>query len=355
MNDKNFIINLTHDLKTPMNSIIGYTDLALSIENNDKVKEYLNKISIASNHMMSLVNNILELNKSNNENFILKYEYCSLHEIMEEAKNLLENQLKEKGICLFIDNDKLYNDIIKIDKLKLMQIMLNLLSNAIKYSYNNSIIYLIVSEKSIDNKTSEFEFLIKDNGIGMKEEFLKSVFDTYKRAEEVKSIEGNGLGLSITKDIVSKLGGDIKINSELNKGTEVTVKIKIHISKDKKMKRILIVEDDELNRDLIKEILSTNDYYYEEAVNGKQAYEKVIKSDINYYSLILMDVNLPFISGKECVELIRNIDDKKSEIPIIIMSGNTINEDSIQYKINDFIEKPVSYKKLLKIVSKHIN
>ena len=97
MNDKNFIINLTHDLKTPMNSIIGYTDLALSIENNDKVKEYLNKISIASNHMMSLVNNILELNKSNNENFILKYEYCSLHEIMEEAKNLLENQLKEKG------------------------------------------------------------------------------------------------------------------------------------------------------------------------------------------------------------------------------------------------------------------
>ena len=351
MNDKNFILNLTHDLKTPMNSIIGYTDLALSIEKNDKVKEYLSKISMASDHMMSLVNSILSLNEMEDGKLKIKKEFCSLKCIIKEVNNLLENQLNKKNITFNINYDMLLNDIINIDKLKLKQVLINLLSNAIKYSHNKSEITLIIKEKIINKEFSEFTFIIKDKGIGMSKEFLEKAFERYSRSNEVDSIEGNGLGLSITKEIIEEMKGNINIVSEINKGTEVKFKVTVNI----KNRRILIVEDDDLNRDLIKEILNSENYYYEEAFNGKQAYEKILKNDINYYNIILMDINIPFISGIECAELIRNINDKRSKIPIIIMSGNETKDEYIKYEINDFIEKPIMYKKLLEMISKHIN
>lgn len=349
MYNKDFIANLSHDLKAPMNSIIGFTDLALSIEENEKVKEYLNKITLASKHLLSIVNNILDFSKDSNKKG-MNYTLSSLSDIINEVKNILEGDINRKGISLIINKNSLSSDLVFVDTLKLKQVLINLISNAIKYSFNGLNIYLNVIENKIDDDFSDFVFTIKDEGIGMNDDFIKFAFNSYARDLNVNGVEGSGLGLSIVKEIIDLMNGEIELRSEINKGTEVSFKLKLKTSNKENAlnKRILVVDDDCLNRDLIKEILNVYNYVIEEAENGKQAFEKIINNIENYYDLILMDQNMPLMNAYECLKLIRNINDERSKLNIILMSGNKINDELLDYGFNDYIEKPFKINELIK-------
>lgn len=349
MYDKDFIANLSHDLKAPTNSIMGFTDLALSIEENEKVKEYLNKITLASKHLLTIVNNILDFSKDSKK-MEVNYTICSIDDILNEVKNILEGDINRKGISLIINKKSLSSDFVFVDTLKLKQVLINLTSNAIKYSFNGSKIYLNVIENKIDDDFSVFVFTIKDEGIGMNDDFIKYAFDSYARDLNVNGVEGSGLGLSIVKEIIDLMNGEIELESEINKGTEVSFKLKLKtLNKEKALnKRILVVDDDCLNRDLIKELLNDYNYGIEEAENGKQAFEKIINNKENYYNLMLIDQNMPLMNAYECIKLIRNINDERSKLNIILMSGNKINDEVLDCGFNDYIEKPFKINELIK-------
>lgn len=503
-----FLSNMSHDIRTPMNAIIGFTALATEhIDNREKVLNYLEKITTSSSHLLSLINDVLDMSRIESGKIQLEETECNLADVIYELRNILISEMKVKGLDFYIDTVDLVDEQIICDKLRLKQILLNIIGNSIKFTNpGGSISIRIIEKQGEDSKEAVYEFHIKDTGIGMSEEFQKHIFEPFERerSSTVSGMQGTGLGMSITKNIVDMMGGTVTVQSRKNKGTEFIVQLPmrkaslesrdftikelegvhalvvdddfnscdsisamlaqigmradwtmygreaimrthqaiqredpygvyiidwmmpdvngaevtrqvrrevgdkcliiilsayeweeikeeakaagatVFLSKplfisglyrclnqivdpqeeDKKPKikkeiegqRVLLVEDNDLNREIAREILSETGLIVEEAVDGSIAVERLLEKGAGYYDLVLMDIQMPIMDGYQAAQKIRSFEDRElAAVPIIAMTANAFVEDkkkALEVGMNAHVSKPINVKELLDTIER---
>ena len=369
-----FLSNMSHDIRTPMNAIIGFTNLAKQDEDvPDKTREYLDKILTSGNHLLSLINDVLEMSRIESGKIELNNSPCNLADIMEQLQAMVLNQSDDKNQKLVFDISKVTDMNVICDELRLKQVLLNLTSNAVKYTPENGLIEIraIQSGARKDGKAT-YEFHVKDNGIGMTSEFAAHVFEAFEREKTttISGIQGTGLGMAITKNIIELMEGSIDVITAPDKGTEFVVRLELEISEscdesegevqealdvDFTGKRLLLVDDMDINREIAKAMLEANGFIIDEATNGQEALDMVADSEPDYYYAVLMDIQMPVMDGYEATKAIRKLENSKlANIPIIAMTANAFDEDrknAIAYGMNAHVAKPIDVDQLLGTLS----
>ncbi len=368
-----FLSKMSHDIRTPMNAIIGMTAIAREhMEDGERVADCLNKIEISSKHLLSLINEVLDMSKIESGKMDLAEEEFNLKELVEELLTMSRTSIREKGHELEVSIEMEHEDVLG-DAIRLQQVFLNILGNAIKYTPAGGKLKLEISEKA--SKTcgyGRYEFVFQDNGVGMSQEFQKKIFEPFSRAEDsrVSKTEGTGLGMTIALNIVSMMNGNIHVESKEGEGSRFTVTVFLkqqragekrpreHSLPEKKVernfegKRILLVEDNELNREIAQEIIGSTGVEIESAEDGQQALKKFSEREEGYYDLIFMDIQMPIMNGYEATKEIRSLDRADAKkIPIVAMTANAFTEDMIASKragMNEHITKPLNVDQLLK-------
>ena len=369
---REFLFNMSHDIRTPMNAIIGFTALAQThIDDRDQVEDYLKKISVSSQHLLSLINDVLDMSRIENGKVTLETKPVHLPELVGDIGDAIQVGADKKHISFTVDTAGMKNEDVIADPLRLEQILINVLANAVKFTPDGGQISLrIVQKDTASADYADFEFHIKDNGIGMSEEFQKHIFEQFarERTSTVSKIQGTGLGLAITKSLVDMMGGRITVESEPGRGSEFTISLRfpvgeakagqmIPISKasDFTGKKLLVVEDNELNLEIASTLLEEAGFEVDTAGNGKIAVEKVEAASAGRYDLILMDVQMPEMDGYEATRRIRALPDKKkAAIPIVAMTANAFEEDqknALNVGMNGHIAKPLDIQKLFQVLS----
>lgn len=372
-----FLSNMSHDIRTPMNAIVGFTTLALAHQDKkERVEEYLNKIKSSGDHLLNLINDVLDMSRIESGKMHLEENPCCLPEVLQELRNILQADISAKKLKLFIETIDVKDRDIYCDKLRLNQVLLNLLSNAVKYTDEGGTVTVsLIEHPGAPAGSAAYEFLIKDTGIGMSEDFVQHIFEPFERERNstISGIQGTGLGMAITNNIVNMMNGSIKVRSEKGVGTEFSVSFtfrldpeaaKHHASTEKEERggerrgssqphsgRILLAEDIELNQEIAVTILEESGFSTEVAENGKIAVDMVRRSEPGYYQLVLMDIQMPEMNGYEATREIRRLEDKElASIPILAMSANAFEEDkqeAIKCGMNGHISKPIDVKTLL--------
>ena len=506
-----FLSNMSHDIRTPMNAIIGFATLAqTNLDNTDKVKEYLTKILSSSNHLLSLINDILDMSRIESGRLNIEEKECSISDIFKDMRNIIQTQMQEKRLNFFMDTIDVVDEDIYCDKLHVNQVLLNLLSNAIKFTPAGGSVSLTIRQKpGAPDGYGAYEIRVKDTGIGMSDEFARHVFEPFEReaTSTVSGIQGTGLGMAITKSIVETMGGTIEVNTEQNRGTEFIINIEFRLQHERKQieivreleglrvlvvddsfdtcdsvtkmlmqigmrsewtlhgheavlrarqavevgdefyayiidwalpdmngievarrirsiagknvpiivltaydwsifeeeareagvtsfcnkpifiselrdtlvsainktdpvrkespipktaeeligKRLLLVEDNDLNREIAEEILKESGFVVETAHDGTEAVDMVKKSKPGYYDLVLMDVQMPVMNGYDATRAIRSLDNKDlASVPIVAMTANAFEEDkktALESGMNAHIAKPIELNKLVKVLN----
>ena len=363
-----FLSNMSHDIRTPMNAIIGFTTLAVSnIDDKNKVRDYLGKILSSSNHLLSLINDILDMSRIESGKIHLEETEVSLSDVLHDLKTIISGQIHAKQLELYMDAMDVTNEDVYCDKTRLNQVLLNLLSNAVKFTPAGGTVSVRLKQFPGTVKGSEmYEIRVKDNGIGMSPEFVKKIFSPFERerTSTVSRTQGTGLGMAITKNIVDMMGGTIDVQTEQGKGTEFIVCLPFRIQSEKhhtekiaedtilpaagsdfRGKRILLVEDNELNSEIAVELLNAYGFVVDTAENGAEAVEKVKNSTPGNYDLVLMDVQMPVMNGYEATKQIRALNDPAlAGITILAMTANAFNEDrkkALECGMNGFLSKPI--------------
>lgn len=367
---QDFISNISHDIRTPMDSIIGFTELAKkNMDNPEKLADSLEKISRASDHLMNLVNEVLDISKIDSGKSVVEEEMCSIHEIIDNVCQLLQNEIDNKKLTVDLDFSMLDEDVLSCDSLRLNQILLNLISNAVKYSYEGGRIQISVIQLSTEDESIIVnEFHIRDEGCGMTPEFMEHVFEPFARDKSSPvSAEGTGLGLTIAKSLVEIMGGTIEVVSELGKGSEFTAIIPLSIPQlteieeeqdiviyDFKGRRVLVVDDNQLNREILVEAMREEGFVVDEAIDGSFAIEKLRDSEPGTYELVILDLQMPVMDGYETTRIIRNFQNPKvSEIPIVALTADALPEEksrAFNCGVNAYLVKPVDMPSLLKVL-----
>ena len=371
-----FLSNMSHDIRTPMNAIIGFTTLAVSsIDNKNKVKDYLSKILSSSNHLLSLINDILDMSRIESGKLHLEETEVSLSEVLHDLKTIISGQIYAKQLELYMDAMDVANEDVYCDKTRLNQVLLNLLSNAVKFTPAGGTVSVRLKQFPGPTKGSAlYEFRIKDNGIGMSQEFVQKIFSPFERerTSTVSRTQGTGLGMAITKNIVDMMGGTVEVQTEQGKGTEFTVRLPLRIQSarrrvekipelegpalpaaraDFRDRRILLVEDNELNSEIAAEILIQYGFQVDTAKNGAEAVEKVQHSKPGDYDLVLMDVQMPVMNGYEATKRIRGLSDPAlAKITILAMTANAFEEDkrkALECGMDGFLSKPIAVEELI--------
>lgn len=359
-----FMNRMSHDIRTPINGILGMMQI---IRKNwgdmDKLDDSLNKMEVLTKHLNELVEDILNMSKLESDHMEIVNEPFDLNDMVEELNSLIDAEVSLQNITYHNHMENVVHTHLIGDALQLRRILINLLTNAIKYNKSNGTIDMFVREMSSDDSKVTFEFEIKDTGIGMSEDYIENhLFTPFSQAKQDARTryEGTGLGMSIVKGLVDKLGGNIEVKSEVGVGTQIKVVLtyQLDTSKNEKQdtskldlkdKRILLVEDNEINMEVAEFYLNAVHANVDKAWNGLEAVEKV-KEQPNQYSLILMDIMMPKMNGDEAAKCIRKIN---PSIPIVAMSAQS--EYSIDQTImNDSISKPIDEQKLDQILSKYI-
>ncbi len=361
-----FLSNMSHDIRTPMNAIVGFTNLAIAhMDNREQVEEYLKKIMTSGNHLLNLINDVLDMSHIESGKVQLEEKPCNLPDIVNGLRNILQADVNAKQIDLQIDTTNVRNENICCDKLRLNQVLLNLLSNSVKYTQAGGTVSLRITEKSgMSADCAVYEFYIKDNGIGMSQEFVKHIFEPFEREKTstISGIQGTGLGMAITKNIVDMMNGTITVKSKQGEGSEFTVIFTFRLHAGTKEKdvakkkggrhtgRILLAEDVELNQEIAVAILEDAGFSTEVASNGQIAVEMLAKSEPGYYQAVLMDVQMPVMGGYEATKQIRELENKElAKIPIIAMTANAFEEDkqeALKCGMNGHIAKPIDIQNL---------
>ena len=379
-NAKNdFLSTMSHDIRTPMNAIINMTKLAMDDYqgiSNGNVMDDLNKILTSSDFLLGLINDILDISRIESGKLELKPEVYEYNDFLSYISCIFEPLCQKKNISFIWDKGST-NLPIYVDKIRFNQIFFNLLSNAIKYTDEGGKITYSVNNNYINGNLLHCDFIIKDTGCGMSEDFQKKMFDPFEREyNNINSSVGTGLGLAIVKKIVDAMGGKIEVYSKINKGTIISLslemplatpeQIKLNIEKRNKTidlkvfngKHILTVEDNELNRIVIKRILESKGIIVTEAVNGMEALDILVRSKENEFDLVLMDIRMPVLDGIKATEYIRNLtrNDLKN-IPIIAMTADAFTEDMrniMDSGMNDHLSKPIDKDLLFLTITKYL-
>ena len=378
-----FLNNMSHDIRTPMNAIVGFTALAAShLDDPEQVKDYLEKITVSSQHLLSLINDVLDMSRIESGKMTLEESMVHLPDMIRDLRTIIQPSVAAKQQELLIDTQDLVHADIIIDRLRLNQIFLNLLSNAIKFTPSGGTISLRVVEKpSLTEDLTTFAFHIKDTGIGMSEDFAKTIFDPFTREKNstVSGIQGTGLGMAITKSIVDMMGGTITVSSEVGRGTEFVVSIPCKLSQetaeepapageaesqepqaagkpDFTGKRILLAEDNEMNQMIAEAILTGYGFSLDLAPDGKQAVEMVSNAPAGTYDVILMDIQMPVMDGYEATRQIRALaDTQKARIPIVAVTANAFEEDrklALSAGMNGHLAKPYDIPAILETLGR---
>lgn len=373
-----FLFNMSHDIRTPMNAIIGFSGLLeQNLDNKEKAKGYLKKIQVSSNLLLKIINQVLEMARIESGTATLNLEPCNLSELFHSVNFVFESDVKKKGLHFQVDS-KVQHHYAFCDITKLQQIYLNIVSNAIKYTpADHTITVSVIEVPSHKENYARYIFVCEDTGYGMSEEFLPHIFDEFTRehTSTENKISGTGLGLSIVKSMVDLMDGTIKVESIKGKGTKFTVDIALQIASkedfteeqvmtkeivnnEMKHKRILLAEDNDLNAEIAIEILKSEGYLVEHASHGQQCIEMLQNASDGYYDLVLMDIQMPFMNGYEACKEIRKMEDtQKANIPIIAMTANAFEEDkqmAMQAGMNDYVPKPMDMKILNPILQKYL-
>ena len=368
---KEFLNSISHEIRTPLNAVIGLTELATShMDDKERVKDCLVKIDQSSDRLLSIINDILDMSRIESGKVDVHEAPMHLFEVLHEIERDIRTDLQTKNLKFELDCVDISDGEIVCDRERLKQALLRILSNSIKYTKDGGRITMSVKETLLSKSSyAAYEFSIKDNGIGMNEEFLKKVYDPFTRGTtDSDDIRGMGLGLAITKNVVEMMGGQIEIASRQNVGTEVTMNFEFKLVQSKKPsesegleksgfagKRILLVEDNILNREITMEILQDNGLIVTAVENGDVAVKMLSKAKERPFDLILMDVRMPVMDGYEATKLIRALENKDvADIPIVAMTANAFDEDrkaSFEAGMNEHISKPVSIDKMKDVLA----
>ena len=367
-----FLSNMSHDIRTPMNAIIGYTNLIKKEPGlPKKTKDYLNKIEASNNHLLALINDILDMSRIESGKMELDPQKSNIVKALNEVRDLFATQMENKGLKFAVNIEQVMNKTVLCDTPRLNRVLLNLISNAFKFTPAGGSVTVTLKQLGGNEEKGYYELRVKDTGMGMTPEFAKKVFAAYERDRSVSNIQGTGLGMSITKSIVELMGGTIEVQTELGKGTEFIVRVDFPILEDTEEDEIeeaetqrdidfskvklLLVEDNEVNREIASLILTEFGFGLDTAENGKIAYEKVAASKPGDYDCVLMDIQMPVMNGYEATKKIRELQNKRlAQIPIIAMTANSFNEDVQAAKeagMNSHIAKPLDVQKMIETLT----
>ena len=371
-----FLSNMSHDIRTPMNAIIGITSLIRhDAGNKAKVIEYADKIDISSQHLLGIINDVLDMSKIEAGKTVFKYSDFSILDFIQELDTIFHTQIYEKQQTLTIIKENIQHEWVNGDQVHLMQIFSNLLSNAVKYTQEGGEIQFFVEECETKSSVyAKYRFLVSDNGMGMSADFKDTIFDAFTRAESslTNKIQGTGLGMAITKNLVEAMGGTIDVDSELGQGSCFEVLMDLKIAEDRTVAlaaqeetdeqdgnilqgmRFLCAEDNELNAEILTELLKIEGAECTICENGEEILKAFEQSAPGDYDMILMDVQMPVMNGYDATKAIRRSSHELAKkIPIIAMTANAFSEDiqhSLAAGMNAHVSKPVEMKVLEKTI-----
>lgn len=372
-----FLFNMSHDILTPMNAIIGFAELLEKhIDERDRALDYIGKIKSSSEFLLSLINYVLETARIESGKTSLKKEVRCVSGLIESLADIFEPEVRKKGLTYSYTKD-IQHDYVIGDETKVREIFINIIGNSLKYTPAGGKITIDIKELPSDRENYiAYKIVVEDTGIGMSKEYLPHIFEEFSRehtSTESKVI-GTGLGLPIVKALIDLMGGTIEIESEVGKGTKTTVMIPFEIAtqeqileekqkekefvpEDIKEKRMLVAEDNELNAEITLTVLKEKGLLVERAANGKECVEMLKEKPADYYDMILMDIQMPEMDGYQATEMIRNLGDSRAAVPIVAMTANAFEEDrqkALDAGMNAHVSKPVDMNVLFRVMAKFI-
>lgn len=372
-----FLFNMSHDIRTPMNAIIGFADLLEKhIDEKERVRDYIGKIKSSSEFLLSLINYVLETARIESGKTTLKKEVCCASRLIESLIDVFEPEVCKKGLTYSYTKD-IEHEYVMGDETKVREIFINIIGNSLKYTPAGGKITIDIREIPFDRENYiAYKIVVEDTGIGMSEDYLPHIFEEFSRehTSTESKVVGTGLGLPIVKALIDLMGGTIEIESEAGKGTKTTVMIPFEIAtqeqileekqkekefvpEDIKEKRMLVAEDNELNAEITLTVLKEKGLLVERAANGKECVEMLKEKPADYYDMILMDIQMPEMDGYQATEMIRNLGDSRAAVPIVAMTANAFEEDrqkALDAGMNAHVSKPVDMNVLFRVMAKFI-
>ena len=372
-----FLFNMSHDIRTPMNAIIGFADLLEKhIDEKERVRDYIGKIKSSSEFLLSLINYVLETARIESGKTTLKKEVCCASRLIESLIDVFEPEVCKKGLTYSYTKD-IEHEYVMGDETKVREIFINIIGNSLKYTPAGGKITIDIREIPFDRENYiAYKIVVEDTGIGMSEDYLPHIFEEFSRehTSTESKVVGTGLGLPIVKALIDLMGGTIEIESEAGKGTKTTVMIPFEIAtqeqileekqkekefvpEDIKEKRMLVAEDNELNAEITLTVLKEKGLLVERAANGKECVEMLKGKPADYYDMILMDIQMPEMDGYQATEMIRNLGDSRAAVPIVAMTANAFEEDrqkALDAGMNAHVSKPVDMYVLFRVMAKFI-
>ncbi len=372
-----FLLNMSHDIRTPMNAIVGFTTLASNhMDQPERVSDYLAKIKNSSDHLLNLINDILDMSRIEQGKVTLDEQRCNLDEVFDDLRAMLQHEAASKGLDLEVETVGLEHPEVICDRLKLNQVLLNLLGNSIKFTPSGGKITAKVEEMSgAQPGFGSYRITVEDTGIGMSQDFLKCIFDPFERerTQTISGIQGSGLGMAIVKSLVDMMGGRIEVRSQVDVGTTFTVDLTFRLSDGTPSEgadvasapqmsfdaasgyTILLVDDNMLNRELAEDLLTDVGFKVEKAVDGKDALDQLIAAGPGHFDLVLMDIQMPVMNGYEAAMAIRELDDPMlASIPILAVTADAFDEDrdkALECGMDGHLPKPIEVDKLFNFMS----
>lgn len=368
-----FLLNMSHDIRTPMNAIVGFTTLASNhIDQTDKVEGYLEKIKASSDHLLNLINDILDMSRIEQGKVTLDESCCSLTTVFDDLYSMLQHEAASKGLSLSMDTSGVRHADVVCDRLKVNQVLLNLLGNSLKFTNAGGSVRATVQElPGSPTGLGTYRIEVEDTGIGMSPGFIEHIFDPFERerTQTISGIQGSGLGMAIVKSLVDMMNGTVEVQSELGKGSRFIVKLTFRIAEapqdsgsecgecgvaftpERAAKyRILLVDDNMLNREIAEDLLLDAGFQVDKAVDGQDALDRLLEMGPGHFDLVLMDIQMPVMNGYEAAKAIRAFDDPVlAGIPILAVTADAFDEDrdkALECGMNGHLPKPIEVEKL---------